>query len=135
MREFLDVLAALCSGTLEAIAVLLGVKKSAAIIAFLSAVISLRFVPEMVGWRQKLWMVLGGFFCAVYVAPGLAEYFGFKEKTEYALVFGIGLLGLSVAAAISKIIVSGEWWLLVKEKFLTRKTITNPLDNAAAEEK
>lgn len=108
-------------GWLDGVAAALGAKKSAVIIAFIAAVLSLRFVPEMTNWKSRLSMTAGGFFCSIYITPGLAEVFEFKEKTEYALTFGMGLLGMSIVAASIKIIANGELWGLVRDKFGGRR--------------
>lgn len=118
-------------GFLDALAAILGVKKSAAVVGFVSAIVSLRFVPEMTGWKSRLSMASGGFFCAVYVAPGIAEYFQFKERTEYAIVFGVGMLGMSLAAAMVKVVTSGELWGMIRDRVGGRRA-QDPIDRPKA---
>lgn len=101
---------------LDALAVVLGVKRDALIVAFLGAVISLKFVPEMDRWWKRLTMVAGGFLCAIYIAPAIADIFEFKARAESGITFLIGLLGMSVIAAVVKLVSSGELWSALKSK-------------------
>jgi hypothetical protein len=102
---------------LDSIATILGVKKSAMLVGFASAVLSLKFMPAMVDWYQKASTVAGGWLCAIYIAPAIAEIFEFKERTEYGIVFLVGLLGMSMVAAILALITSGELWRFIKQRF------------------
>lgn len=101
---------------LETIAQIIGVKKSAIIVGLISSVVSLKFVPYMASIWQRLTMVGGGFCCAVFIAPGIAEAFEFKERTEHGIVFLVGLFGMSLCAALMQLITSGELWDFIKKK-------------------
>lgn len=102
---------------LTAIAITLGVKKEAIIIGLLAAIVSLKFIPDMRNWYQKLSMAFGGFLCAVYLAPAIAELMEFKTRTEYGITFLVGLSGMSLAAAVTKLLTSGELWEFFKKKW------------------
>lgn len=81
------------------------------------AVVSLRFVPDMKTTGQRLSMVLSGALVAGYTAPLTVALFEVKgQGAEASLSFLIGLFGMSLAAAVIKMINDGAFGELVKSK-------------------
>ena len=63
------------------------------------SLIALKFAPGS-GWLERVFNLTCGTLCAGFVAPYLSEWLGVKSVNgEAALAFGVGLFGLSVAAA------------------------------------
>jgi len=102
---------------LDSIAVVLGVKKGYIVVGFIGAVLSLKFLPRIETWFAKVTTVLTGWACAIYLAPALSEAMDFKERTEYGITFLIGILGVSLMAALVTIVTSGDLWNAIKSKF------------------
>lgn len=127
------------TAVMDVLAGILGVKKTAIVVAFISAVCSLKFVPDMKTWTEKLLMTLSGFFFTVYVSPMIAEQFMFKERTEAGITFLLGLFGMSLAAAVITVISSGQLWEFIRSRYGRQQhndcdVPVNPLKPAAAEE-
>ena len=73
------------------------------------SVIALRFAPGA-GWLERVGNVVAGTACAAYLAPWGAEWFGATSPSSLAaLSFGIGMFGLSVAAAVMQAIREVKW--------------------------
>jgi hypothetical protein len=78
---------------------LLGLKP--VIAGFIGSIVSLKWVPEAVTTRAKVWTVLTAFSCAVFLPPMLWEWFGItKEGTQVGVSFVVGLFGMSVAGKL-----------------------------------
>lgn len=66
------------------------------------SLIALKFAPGA-GWIERVTNVAAGTVCAAYLAPWLAEFMGVASAQGIAaLSFGVGLFGLSLAAAIAQ---------------------------------
>lgn len=77
-----------------------GVARNPFVAGVVGSLVGLKFAPgATVG--ERITNVLAGAVCAGYVAPGVTEWLHITSHTVHALVaFGIGLFGLSLAAAI-----------------------------------
>lgn len=68
----------------------------------LGALATLRFAPGA-SWWERATNVLAGSVCAGYCAPALAEWWSIASPCMHsALAFGVGMFGLSLAAAITQ---------------------------------
>jgi len=68
----------------------------------LGALATLRFAPGA-SWWERATNVLAGSVCAGYCAPALAEWWRITQPGIHAaLAFGVGMFGLSLAAAITQ---------------------------------
>lgn len=68
----------------------------------LGALATLRFAPGA-SWWERATNVLAGSVCAGYCAPALAEWWAIAlPGVRSALAFGVGMFGLSLAAAITQ---------------------------------
>ena len=76
--------------------------KHPAFAGLLGSVIALKFAPG-VGWIERITNVAAGTVSAAYIAPWLAEFVGVTSANGIAaLSFGVGMFGLSLAAAIAE---------------------------------
>jgi len=91
---------------LEAGVSALGIKLPAFIAGLIGGAVSLRFLPEMKTWWHKVGTAFSGAFAATYLTPAFAEYFSMAAggNGENGISFAIGLFGMSLAAAIIKMI-------------------------------
>ena len=98
------------------IVTVLGVKLTTALFGALGAFISLRFfdglkVPERWG------TFLGGWGLAVGLAGPLTVFFELKPIMEQGLSLAIGLFGMSITAAIIKLIRDTKWSEIIRSRF------------------
>ena len=76
--------------------------KHPAMAGLLGSVIALKFAPGA-GWLERVTNVAAGTVCAAYLAPWLADFVGVGTPHGIAaLSFGVGMFGLSMAAAIAQ---------------------------------
>lgn len=82
------------------------------------AVVSLKFLPDMHGAWERLCMVSSGALVAGYTAPIAVAFFDMKSQGgESSVTFLIGLFGMSIAAAVIKMIRDAALWDLVKARW------------------
>lgn len=99
-----------------AIAAALGLKTSF-FVGLIGAVVSLAYLPEMKTKGQRAMTALGGACCANWCAPLVVSWFGVQSAGgEASIAFLIGLFGMSLAAAVIKIITDGSLWQVVKSR-------------------
>lgn len=68
------------------------------------SVVALRFAPGT-SWQERIFNVASGSACAGYCAPALVEWFHIVSPgLSSAIAFGVGMFGLSVAAAVMQAI-------------------------------
>lgn len=66
----------------------------------LGALAGLKFAPGIT-WPERLFNVVCGMSCAVYISPAVGELFNLLTPYKQAgLSFLIGMFGMSIAAAI-----------------------------------
>lgn len=67
------------------------------------ALVSLRFAPEGDGWSRRLATLVCGALVAGYCAHPLADWLKLTKATDrLGVAFALGLLGLSIIAAVLK---------------------------------
>jgi hypothetical protein len=66
----------------------------------LGSIVALRWAPGS-SWLERVGNVVAGFGCAIYITPGVVEWFALTTpRTVAATAFATGMFGLSVAAAV-----------------------------------
>lgn len=93
----------------------LGLTKGATIAGFFGALLSLKLIAGLTPGQGVL-TVFSGMVCAGYVSPFLIHEGWFSHKSENAIAFLIGLLGMIIVAAAVKEIPSAI--AMLKEKLL-----------------
>lgn len=77
-----------------------GISSSPFTIGALGSLVALRFAPGA-SWWERFTNVACGALTAGYCAPALTEWLQFKSTAmAYACAFAIGLLGMSLVAAV-----------------------------------
>ena len=65
----------------------------------LGAVVALRFAPGIT-WKERAFNVAAGAMCAGYLSPAIADWLHISGAgMQSGLSFGVGMFGLSLAAA------------------------------------
>jgi hypothetical protein len=68
------------------------------------SVVALKFAPG-ISWWERAFNVLCGSLCAGFFGPALIEFFAVnRHGLEAAISFGVGMFGLSMAAALMQAI-------------------------------
>lgn len=94
----------------------LGLKLQILVAGAVGAFISLRFF-EGLNTPERWFTFMGGWGLAAYTTSFLHEYLGLKSgASETGIALLIGLFGMSIVAAIIKIIRDTNWIAIVKRK-------------------
>lgn len=96
-----------------------GVTFKTLIASAIGAFISLRFF-EGLKPMEKWTTFLGGWGMAAYAAAPLTIYFELSKVTETGIALAVGLFGMSISAAVIKVIKETNWGALVSS-FLSKK--------------
>jgi hypothetical protein len=78
---------------------ILGIKTATLIAAFLGAVVSLSYVPELTRWRLFT-SVFAGTSVSVYGVPIATHYAGIPDSLERAIAFFAGLLAMRMVPVL-----------------------------------
>jgi hypothetical protein len=79
----------------------------------LGSLLGLKWAPGA-SWLERLANVGIGFGCAVYLAPGVAEWMGVQSARGLAaMIFAMGMFGQSLAAAAAQFIRSADFGAII----------------------
>lgn len=93
---------------IEALLSALGLKFKVAVAGAVAAFVSLRFFEGLSPWER--WMTfLGGWAMAAYLAEPVTLYLELPGKVDVGISLVIGLFGMSIAAAVVKVIRDTSW--------------------------
>jgi ACR3 family arsenite efflux pump ArsB len=98
---------------------LIGVTLKTLIASAIGAFVSLRFFDGLKP-VEKWTTFLGGWGMAAYAAAPLTTYFELSKVTETGIALAVGLFGMSISAALIKVIKETNWGALVSS-FLSKK--------------
>ena len=83
----------------------------------IGSVLSLMFHDDITTWRRKLIVIAGGTVFSLYVAPFSIEFFGIGTTQPTAIGFFCGLFGMSLTAAIMRMLRNADLFELAKIAF------------------
>lgn len=80
----------------------LAFKPGLAIVALLGAVVSMRYMKDVVTIQTRVSVVLSGALISYFSTPAIIDYFVLAQggNAAYGIAFAIGLFGLSLTAAV-----------------------------------
>lgn len=81
------------------------------------SVLSLMFHDDITTWRRKLIVIAGGTAFSLYVAPFTIEFFQIGTSQPTAIGFFCGLFGMSLTAAIMRMLRNADLFVIVKRIF------------------
>jgi len=90
----------------------LGLKLATIVSGAVGSFISLRFFDGLTT-AQKWTTFIGGWGLAAYLAAPLTAYFELRPALETGISLAVGLFGMSIAAAVIKVIRDTDWGGLV----------------------
>ena len=100
---------------IEALFTALGLKFKVVVAGAIAAFVSLRFFEGLNAWER--WTTfLGGWAMAAYLSEPLTVYLELPEKVDVGLSLAIGLFGMSIAAAVVKVVRETDWIGMLKRK-------------------
>lgn len=100
---------------LEALFTALGLKFKVVIAGAIGAFVSLRFFDGLK--TAERWMTfVGGWAIAAYLAGPVTLYLELPAAVELGMALGIGLFGMSIAAALIRVIKETDWTAIFKQK-------------------
>lgn len=92
----------------------LGLKAVNVVAGAVTSFVSLRFFDGLTVW-EKWTTFLGGWAIAAWGAAPVTEFFELKAKTEIGIALILGLFGMSLTAALVRMIKETNWTGLLKE--------------------
>lgn len=99
----------------ESLLTTLGLTKATTVAGFFGSLLSLKLIGGLTP-VQGIVTVISGMLCAAYLSPMTIHEGWFNPKSEGAIAFLIGLLGMSIMAAVVKEVPSVI--TMMKEKYL-----------------
>jgi hypothetical protein len=75
------------------------------------------FHDDITTWRRKIIVITGGTVFSLYVAPFTIEFFGIGTTQPTAIGFFCGLFGMSLTAAIMRMLRNADLFELAKIAF------------------
>jgi hypothetical protein len=88
------------------------------IAGFIGSILSLKWVPEAVTTRAKVWTVLAAFSCSLFLPPMMWEWFEItKVGTQTGISFVVGLFGMAAAGKVYAAIMDLPLTDFIKRKF------------------
>ncbi len=100
---------------LEGLAAALGLKFKIIVAGAVGAFISLRFF-EGLGLGERWCTFLGGWALGAYLSEPVTKYLELPAAMEIGLAIGIGLFGMSIAAAVIKVVRDTDWSAIFRSK-------------------
>jgi hypothetical protein len=100
---------------LEAILSALGLKFKVVIAGAVGAFVSLRFFDGL-GTAERWTTFVGGWALAAYLGNPVTLYLELPAAMELGIALAIGLFGMSIAAALIRVIRDTEWLAIFKRK-------------------
>lgn len=94
----------------------LGIKKAALVAGFVGGLISLRFFDGLTS-SQKFATAVSGAASANYLTDPTIAHFALTVGYEGGIGFAIGLFGMSVAAALVRLVKDTDWAGVLKGRF------------------
>lgn len=98
----------------------LGLKLATILSGAFGSFVSLRFFDGLTT-AQKWTTFVGGWGLAAYLAAPLTAFFELRPALETGISLAVGLFGMSIAAAVIKVIRDTDWSGLLKS-FFNRKS-------------
>lgn len=91
----------------------IGLKLGTTIVGAVTSFASLRFFDGLHLW-EKWTTFMGGWAIAAWGAAPLTDYFELRPRAEVGIALVLGLFGMSLTAAIVKLIRETDWGSILK---------------------